>query len=81
MGYGRAELGSLVRSLRLRMADAGVEPHELAESGMGYANLAYIATVLTHLHAAARADLTGAAGGRTGGAPAPPVAIPCCSTT
>jgi putative ATP-dependent endonuclease of the OLD family len=58
LGYGRAELASLVRGLRMRMADAGVEPRELAESGMGYANLAYIATVLTHLHAAAQADLT-----------------------
>jgi putative ATP-dependent endonuclease of the OLD family len=58
LGYGRAELASLVRGLRMRMADAGLEPRELAESGMGYANLAYIATVLTHLHAAANADLT-----------------------
>ncbi|MEJ3741839.1 AAA family ATPase [Actinomycetes bacterium KLBMP 9797] len=58
LGYGRADLASLVRGLRLRMADAGVVPRELAESGMGYANLAYIATVLTHLHAAAHADLT-----------------------
>jgi len=58
LGYGRADLASLVRGLRMRMADAGVEPRELAESGMGYANLAYIATVLTHLHAAAHADLT-----------------------
>jgi putative ATP-dependent endonuclease of OLD family len=58
LGYGRADLTSLVRGLRMRMADAGVEPRDLAESGMGYANLAYIATVLTHLHAAAQADLT-----------------------
>ncbi len=58
LGYGRAELASLVRGLRMRMADVGLEPRELAESGMGYANLAYIATVLTHLHAAAHADLT-----------------------
>ncbi|WP_146231163.1 ATP-dependent nuclease [Micromonospora sicca] len=58
LGYGRADLTSLVRGLRMRMADAGVEPRDLAESGMGYANLAFIATVLTHLHAAAQADLT-----------------------
>ncbi|MEV1321470.1 AAA family ATPase [Micromonospora arborensis] len=58
LGYGRADLASLVKGLRIRMADAGVVPRELAESGMGYANLAYIATVLTHLHAAAQADLT-----------------------
>ncbi|MEV0569156.1 AAA family ATPase [Dactylosporangium sp. NPDC050588] len=58
LGYGRADLASLVRGLRMRMADAGVEPRDLAESGMGYANLAFIATVLTHLHAAAQADLT-----------------------
>lgn len=58
LGYGRADLTSLVRGLRMRMADAGVEPRDLAESGMGYANLAFIATVLTHLYAAAQADLT-----------------------
>lgn len=58
LGYGRADLASLVRGLWMRMADAGIEPRHLAESGMGYANLAYIATVLTHLDAAAQADLT-----------------------
>jgi putative ATP-dependent endonuclease of the OLD family len=58
LGYGRADMASLIRGLRMRMADAGVEPRDLAESGMGYANLAYIATVLTHLHAATQADLT-----------------------
>jgi putative ATP-dependent endonuclease of OLD family len=58
LGYGRADLTSLVRGMRMRMADAGVEPRDLAESGMGYANLAFIATVLTHLYAAAQADLT-----------------------
>jgi putative ATP-dependent endonuclease of the OLD family len=58
LGFGSADLASLVRGLWMRMADAGVQPRQLAESGMGYANLAYIATVLTHLHAAAQADLT-----------------------
>ncbi|MEU4161723.1 AAA family ATPase [Actinoplanes sp. NPDC026670] len=58
LGFGNADLSSLVRGLWMRMADAGVQPRQLTESGMGYANLAYIATVLTHLHAAAQADLT-----------------------
>jgi putative ATP-dependent endonuclease of OLD family len=58
IGYGQAMLSSLVRGLRIRLADAGLQPRKLAESGMGYANLAFIATVLTHLHAAAQADLT-----------------------
>ena len=49
---------ALARALRVRMADAGLEPREIAESGMGYANLLFIATVLAQLDAASEADLT-----------------------
>lgn len=58
LGFEAATLQSLARGLRLRMADAGLEPREIAESGMGYANLLYIAYVLTQLDAATQADLT-----------------------
>ena len=49
---------ALARALRVRMADAGLVPREIAESGMGYANLLFIATVLAQLDAAREADLT-----------------------
>jgi putative ATP-dependent endonuclease of OLD family len=58
LGFEAASLRSLARDLRLRMADVGLSPREIAESGMGYANLLYIAHVLTQLDAAAEADLT-----------------------
>lgn len=58
LGYGKANLRSLVRGLRLKMADAGLDARELTDAGLGYANLAYIATVLIHLKSAAEADLT-----------------------
>ncbi|GID94521.1 ATP-dependent endonuclease [Amorphoplanes digitatis] len=58
LGFEAATIQSLARSLRVRMADAGLDPRDIADSGMGYANLLYIAHVLTQLEAAAEADLT-----------------------
>lgn len=58
LGFEAATIQSLARSLRVRMADAGLDPRDIAESGMGYANLLYVAHVLTQLKAAAEADLT-----------------------
>lgn len=46
-------LAALVRSLRLHMAAEGLTPSDLAGSGLGYANLLFIATVVLEL---ARAD-------------------------
>ncbi|MEV0726561.1 AAA family ATPase [Micromonospora purpureochromogenes] len=58
LGFEAMSMQSLARGLRLRMADLGLRPREIAESGMGYANLLFIAHVLTKLEAAAEADLT-----------------------
>jgi putative ATP-dependent endonuclease of the OLD family len=58
LGFAATSVQALARALRVRMADAGLEPREIAESGMGYANLLFIATVLAQLHAARDADLT-----------------------
>ncbi|MET8550397.1 ATP-dependent nuclease [Micromonospora zamorensis] len=58
LGFEAATIQSLARSLRVRMADSGLDPRDIADSGMGYANLLYIAHVLTQLNAAAEADLT-----------------------
>ncbi|MFE7522728.1 ATP-dependent nuclease [Streptomyces halstedii] len=52
------ELHRLARSLRVKMAESGVEPADLAESGLGYANLLFIATVILELRKAQSAELT-----------------------
>jgi putative ATP-dependent endonuclease of the OLD family len=52
------ELRRLARSLRLKMAEHGVEPTDLSESGLGYANLLFIATVVLELRYAQDAELT-----------------------
>lgn len=58
LGFADASVSSIARGLRLRMEQAGLDPRDLAESGLGYANLLYMATVLTQLQDAAEADLT-----------------------
>lgn len=58
LGFAATSVHALARGLRVRMADAGLVPREIAESGMGYANLLFIATVLAQLDAAREADLT-----------------------
>ncbi|MCX4856600.1 ATP-dependent nuclease [Streptomyces canus] len=52
------ELHRLARSLRVKMAESGIEPADLAESGLGYANLLFIATVILELRKAQAAELT-----------------------
>jgi putative ATP-dependent endonuclease of the OLD family len=52
------ELRRLARSLRLKMAEHGIEPADLAESGLGYANLLFIATVVMELQNARETELT-----------------------
>jgi putative ATP-dependent endonuclease of OLD family len=60
MGLSFAEptLVSIARALRTRMSDEGLDVEDIARSGLGYANLLYIATVLAELEAARGADLT-----------------------
>jgi putative ATP-dependent endonuclease of the OLD family len=58
LGFPATSVQALARALRMRMADAGLPPREIAESGMGYANLLFIATVLAQLDTAREADLT-----------------------
>lgn len=58
LGFVATSVQALARGLRVRMADVGLDPREIAESGMGYANLLFIATVLAQLDAAREADLT-----------------------
>ena len=58
LGFEEVKLQRLARALRLKMADAGLEPHSLAQSGMGYSNLLFMATVLLELQAAQESELT-----------------------
>lgn len=56
IGFADVSLRSVIRSLRLRMEQRGVQA--LASSGLGYANLLFMAAVLAQLDKAAEADLT-----------------------
>ncbi|MFE9857509.1 ATP-dependent endonuclease [Streptomyces sp. NPDC005780] len=58
LGFADASIQSIARNLRFLMAQTGLAPRDLAESGLGYANLMFMATVLTQLEKAAEADLT-----------------------
>lgn len=52
------QLRRLVRALRLKMAEAGVDLDSIADSGLGYANLLYISVILWQLLEANKAELT-----------------------
>ncbi|MFE9240497.1 putative ATP-dependent endonuclease of OLD family [Streptomyces griseus] len=56
--FAEYQLHRLARSLRVKMAESGIEPASLAESGLGYANLLFIATVILELRKAQSAELT-----------------------
>ena len=58
LGFADHNLRRLARSLRLKMAEEGIDPSDLAESGLGYANLLFIATVILELEHAQDAELT-----------------------
>ncbi len=58
LGFAAEVLSDVARDLRFRLADAGVEPADIQASGLGYANLLYMATVVVELARAREADLT-----------------------
>jgi putative ATP-dependent endonuclease of the OLD family len=58
LGFEEHELRRLARSLRLKMAEHDIEPADLSESGLGYANLLFIATVVLELRNAQETELT-----------------------
>jgi putative ATP-dependent endonuclease of OLD family len=58
LGFEEHELRRLARSLRLKMAEHDIEPTDLTDSGLGYANLLFIATVVLELRNAQEAELT-----------------------
>lgn len=52
------ELARLARSLRLKMAEHDLDFADLAESGLGYTNLLFMATVIVELQNASESELT-----------------------
>ncbi|WP_422770561.1 ATP-dependent nuclease [Plantactinospora sp. WMMC1484] len=52
------ELYRLARALRLKMAEHDVTPGDIEESGLGYANLLFMATVILELQNAKDSELT-----------------------
>ncbi|WP_433272288.1 ATP-dependent nuclease [Pseudonocardia xinjiangensis] len=58
LSFADPDLLSIARSLQMRMNDHGLDPRDIAESGLGYANLLFIATVLVELRASRQQDLT-----------------------
>lgn len=57
-GFDAPELHRLARNLRLKMAEKDVELSDLASSGLGYANLLFLATVILELQNANDSELT-----------------------
>jgi putative ATP-dependent endonuclease of OLD family len=51
-------LADVARDLRFRLADLNMEPEDIRSSGLGYANLLYMATVVVELAKARESDLT-----------------------
>ncbi len=58
VGFHDYELNRLTRALRLKMSEQGIDPADLADSGLGYANLLFIATVVLELSKAKDSELT-----------------------
>ena len=56
--FATETLLDVARSLRFKLADAGLTPAEIRASGLGYSNLLYMATVVVELTKAKEADLT-----------------------
>ncbi|MBZ0180271.1 MAG: AAA family ATPase [Melioribacteraceae bacterium] len=56
--FPNTELGELVRNLKFKLANQGLKPAEIQQSGLGYANLLYMASILVELDSAREVDLT-----------------------
>ena len=58
LDFASEELIDVARSLRFKLADAGISLEDIKMSGLGYANLLFMATVVVELTKAREADLT-----------------------
>lgn len=52
------KLEKLARALRMKMAEKGTDPRDLDSSGLGYANLLFLSTVLLELSVVRESELT-----------------------
>lgn len=57
-GFADPTLRQLARAMRLKIGEVGLDPGDLAHTGLGYANLLFLATVVVELEATRDADLT-----------------------
>ena len=58
LGFSSENLFDVARDLRFMLADAGLGLEEIRSSGLGYANLLFVATAVVELTRAKDADLT-----------------------
>lgn len=58
LDFGAETLLDVARDLRFKLADAGFALEDIRASGLGYANLLYMATIVVELAKAKEADLT-----------------------
>lgn len=58
LGFVEPRLRQLARALRVKLGETGLDPVDLAHSGLGYANLLFLSTVVVELEATRDADLT-----------------------
>lgn len=58
VSFDTIKLARLTRSLRLKMNEHSVDPSDLANSGLGYANLLFLASVVLELSNADESELT-----------------------
>ena len=58
LGFSEPSLRGLARELRFRLRARGMEPEDLSMTGLGYANLLYLAAVLVELDASKDYELT-----------------------
>ena len=56
--FPSSDLGQLVRNLKFKLANQGLTPADIQHSGLGYANLLYMATILVELDSVREVDLT-----------------------
>jgi putative ATP-dependent endonuclease of OLD family len=56
--FADASLVGLARDLRFSLSQAGMDPTRVLQTGLGYSNLLYLASVLVELEAARDAELT-----------------------
>jgi putative ATP-dependent endonuclease of OLD family len=58
LGFVEPKLRQLARALRVKLNEAGLDLVDLSHSGLGYANLLFLSTVVVELEATRDADLT-----------------------